>query len=91
MTACRSCGQPVWWAVAESSGGLMPLDPDPTDGGNVAVVGHDDQQGRPVVRVLSRALAEHPVLFTDPDLEPDVSLYLSHHVTCPNGDEWRRR
>lgn len=91
MTACRSCGRSIWWAVNEATGSLMPLDHDPTDQGNVALVGRCERTDRPMVRVLHRALAQHPVLFTDPELEEDRPLWLSHHATCPNGVEWRQR
>jgi hypothetical protein len=36
---CRSCGKPVLWVEMLGSGKKNPLDPEPTDKGNVVLVG----------------------------------------------------
>jgi len=34
---CRSCGQPVIWAVTARQLRPIPVDPDPTPAGNIAL------------------------------------------------------
>lgn len=78
---CRgeSCGSPVLWArVADGTGNLMPLDPLPDENGNVEIIGKTPL-GRPHVRVHGT----RPLLHEGP-------LYMPHHATCPDVEEFRK-
>lgn len=79
---CRSCNAPVLWVAVGPQGerSRMPLDPDPTDDGNVRLEGRFTPSGAEAATVLGPLEAE---------LEDE--LYLSHFATCPDADEWRRR
>lgn len=76
-STCRSCGAPIVWAVTKN-GRPMPVDPDPTAGGNLLLVLDPDPREPP--------LARHP-LTTD---VPPFVLHLSHFATCPNAAEHRK-
>jgi hypothetical protein len=80
VSACRSCGQPIRWAITRNDR-RMPLDPEPHPDGNVQIVAHDD--GRDLVSVLvGRA--------RDDCVAAAVPLYRSHFQTCPHADQHRR-
>jgi hypothetical protein len=71
MSRCRSCNALITWCVT-AAGVRMPVDAEPSPGGNVVVSGT-------LARVLRKGeVAEGP-------------LYRSHHSTCPQGRQWRRR
>lgn len=81
MTACRSCGAPIVWAIAAGSSRRIPLDADPTDDGNLIVVRHRwDGPDRtiPIVHVV------------DEDAGTDGLRFRSHFATCPDAKSWRR-
>ena len=83
---CRSCGAPIWWAHT-TAGRLIPVDSEPTPGGNVVATGRQtihDTSGNPVTRPEVRV--EEPGMFPD-----DRLRYVAHFATCPNADEWRKR
>lgn len=84
VSTCRSCGARIVWTKTEASGGLMPVDAAPAEGGNVLFTGVEastmDGGTIPVARVEAG-----PPLFDDG--EP---RYLSHFATCPDADDWRR-
>ncbi len=71
--ACRSCGAPILFART-GAGKLLPIDPDPHDNGNVALVG-DDRCA--VLTVEARRAHKGP-------------LYRSHFVTCSSAAAWRK-
>jgi hypothetical protein len=78
--ACRSCKAPVRWAVGPN-GNLMILDADPSARGNV--------------RLETVAAGEHqiPRAVIVPKASRDEyagQLYLVHHATCPDADQWRK-
>jgi hypothetical protein len=76
MTACRSCGAPVLWAVT-AEGKRMPVDAEPTPAGNLVV----DQTAQPwTVRVVP----------PDDLLAGDPPRYLPHWATCPHANEHRK-
>jgi hypothetical protein len=76
MSACRSCGAPVLWAVT-AEGKRMPVDAEPAPAGNLIV----DQTARPwTVRVVP----------PDDLLIGDPPRYLSHFATCPHANEHRK-
>ncbi|MET9303213.1 hypothetical protein ABZX66_28220 [Micromonospora aurantiaca] len=73
---CRTCPATVIWAVTER-GKTMPVDAEPTAGGNVQLV---EQYGQLTAVVVPAKRA-----FGRKDLRT------SHFVTCPQADQWRRR
>ncbi len=80
------CGATFVWAITEQVR-PMPLDPLPVAEGNVEVLGRArlvDHIRRPLVRV--RKKSDAPSLLDEP-----VLLYVSHFVTCPDADSFRRR
>lgn len=90
MTRCRACRAPILWAETRA-GKRMPLDPRPTDQGNILLVDtaldadlYDCKIGQAVVLSEPAALAERST-------RPDVSLYTSHFATCPSADRFRQR
>jgi hypothetical protein len=80
---CKSCNEPVRWAIHATTGRRMPLDPEATPDGNIAVVGWDDTTGgmpTPIVKVNA------------PEGEPVTEYrYVSHFATCPDAAAHRRR
>lgn len=73
MSTCRTCGAPMVWART-AKGKRIPLDPEPTPGGNVVYV--DDE----TVAVLGRGAAA----------QYQGSRYVSHWVTCASPPPRRR-
>jgi len=73
---CRSCRRPVLW-VRTTAGRPMPLDPEPTEAGNVLLEGG-------VPRQLTAAEVAG---LSDAD---ERERYLPHHATCPQGRAWRK-
>jgi hypothetical protein len=67
----------VWWAIT-TAGKRMPMDPAPTDAGNMIIVDRD--QPAPIVKALRPREA----------VAPDVPRYVSHFATCPNSRAHRR-
>jgi hypothetical protein len=82
MTACRSCGAPILWAVT-TGGKPIPLDAEPDAGGNVLMTG---------ARVgTARGFAPEVRVEAGPPLFPDDSpRFMPHHATCPQADRWRK-
>jgi hypothetical protein len=82
VSACRSCGKPIEWAVTQL-GRRMPLDHGLHPDGRVAVVGATEN-GTPLVVTLGvDDLALVRELGTP-------KLRRSHFQTCPDADRWRR-
>lgn len=73
MSACRSCGASVRWAVT-SANKKMPVDVAPVVDGNLVI----EREGpTPEVRYLAA------------DEETEKDRYVSHFATCPQAKEWR--
>lgn len=70
---CRSCGAPMRWAVT-TAGKRMPLDPQPSDRGNV----HVDDDGTATVLGPLEVQAH------------DGPLYVPHFATCDDPDRFRK-
>lgn len=89
---CRSCGAPIIWALTETDQRAMPLDAEPTDGGNVVVVGLavTARGAQPVARILGGA---HPDLFGGLTRPGDTGgpYYRAHFASCPDAAGWRHR
>lgn len=68
------------WTITAAKGRRMPLDPDPVPDGNVWIV-EEPEHHPPVVGVaLQRS-----------DIPADVETYVSHFVSCPAADQFRKR
>jgi hypothetical protein len=73
---CASCHADIVWART-TSGAAMPVDAEPTRGANVRLRWENSDARAEVVKA---ALAFG-----------STGLHLSHFVTCPKADQWRRR
>lgn len=89
---CRSCHAAIWFGLT-AKGKRMPMDPAPSDSGNVVLDrleqamdqlagANEDGPGKaePHVRVLRKGEV----------VDPDVPRYTSHFATCPKADRHRR-
>jgi hypothetical protein len=75
---CASCRAPVLWATNVTSGRRNPIDPRPTEGGNVKLtVGP-----AALVYEVPPAGERHKLAGT---------LHISHFVTCPNATSHRKK
>lgn len=83
MARCRSCDAPVLWAIVRKGGKRIPLDPDPVDNGNIAIIGErEDQYGKsPLVEYRA----------TDPLPGMSEPKYVTHFATCPNAQQHRKK
>lgn len=82
MSHCRSCGAPLRWAKTLNDKAI-PLDAEPSSAGNIVLTERTDPAA-PLARVLAGAdLFDARAVGTE--------LWLSHYVTCPDSDKWRRR
>lgn len=75
---CASCGADIIWAVTVRAR-TMPVDAKPAKGGNVQLE-HRGEGATPLARILSVSKQ-----FGVKD------LCMSHFVTCPDRDTWRRK
>lgn len=84
ISKCRSCGQPIIWAIMKKSGKKNPLDAHPVETGNVIL--YDDLSGGPekYAEVLSKE--ELAVKHADGEL-----LHVSHFATCSKAASHRRK
>jgi len=85
MSACKSCGAEVRWAVSESTNKRMPLDYRPSLDGNIALRDGEDPFGDRYARVIGN----REVL--DQMRAEGASLYTSHFATCPNAKQHRSK
>lgn len=70
--SCRACGQQIRWARTRG-GGKIPLDPVPSDSGNVVVVGD-----------LATVLGDHEkALAYAQRSQADETTFYPHHASCP--------
>jgi hypothetical protein len=79
VSVCSSCGAQIEW-VTTTNGKRMPIDADPSPGGNLVMTGQN-RRGAPEVAYLRRG---------DPELPIGTSRWVSHFATCPNSKEHRR-
>ncbi|QSE94168.1 hypothetical protein JWS13_39005 [Rhodococcus pseudokoreensis] len=76
---CRSCRAPIVWAKTRLK--LIPLDPEPSVHGTVAV-NHQDGVLHAIVITKGQRRALNAA---------GRSLYLAHFVSCPHAGDWRKR
>lgn len=96
MNTCRSCRAPLLWVLNDHTGRVQPLDAAPTEDGNIVLT------GRQRVSAGGEEFPEAHVLQGD-DLDDTLERpapyreaagrgrYSSHHATCPQADQWRRK
>lgn len=72
---CRSCDAPIIWARSATTDSLMPLNAEPVEGGNIAIV-----DGKAVVKKGD--------LFEESIQGP---FYVSRSATCPNAKKYRKK
>jgi hypothetical protein len=73
---CRSCGAVIIWAETEK-GKSIPIDPTPTEDGNIRLVVREQPQS-PIAIVV-----------TKPE-NRDTDMFKSHFATCPNASKHRK-
>ena len=86
---CRSCGEPVVWAVWPTSGRPAPFDHEPVPDGNV-LLEHRALGEPPNARVVTRE--ERVQLERQHATHDDgpLLLFKSHFATCANADAHRK-
>lgn len=72
---CSACGARILWARSASTGRAMPLDPMPSERGNITLA--QGPRGETIARVVPRA-------------DGGPGLYVSHFATCPEAARFRR-
>lgn len=93
---CRSCGHPLCWATTEN-GQSIPLIAD----ANGEPVAHEDTglagrlQEVPADAIPGDLFGDKPdglivaALGKGQDADPDLPIWLTHFVNCPEAEEWR--
>ncbi|MDX2624679.1 hypothetical protein PV356_35255 [Streptomyces sp. WI03-5b] len=71
LTRCRRCGAPICWALTSANGRRQPIDAEPTEAGNLAVMQAAD--GVLYVRAVTAAR---------PEIRPGEWQAMPHHATC---------
>jgi hypothetical protein len=79
ISYCRSCREPIFWAVT-SNGRRMPVDPLPVPSGNVLIASGTRSFEAYVLGATAASGA----------LEQGVALHFSHFTTCPQASDHRR-
>jgi hypothetical protein len=80
MTACRSCGAKIFFALT-TKGKRMPLDNDPVADGNLVIEASPEGLGEmPLVRPYDAGV----------DGET-VRRFVSHFSSCPSASRWREK
>ncbi len=81
---CRSCHQPIIWAITDRTGRPMPVDAEPPLSGGTVALRPRGPDERPLAHVLTaRELATTGFGRRD--------LRTSHLARCPQADKWRTR
>lgn len=86
ISACRSCGQNIVWAVWHSSGRKMPVDASRDPGGDLILYTESfDSRGEPREPYkCKRAEPEERELLGN-------TLWVSHFATCPHAAAHRQQ
>lgn len=71
ITRCRRCAAAICWALTTANGRRQPIDAEPTEAGNLAVMQGPD--GVLYVRSVTAAR---------PDIRPGEWKGMPHHATC---------
>lgn len=89
MSACRSCGAPIWWARA-SSDRRIPMDVNPAADGNVVVATGEGDVLDGAELDEARRSGQSYVVVVGPGMAPGIPRWRTHFSTCPNAAEHRR-
>jgi hypothetical protein len=83
--ACRSCGAAIIWVKTET-GKAIPLDAEPTEGGNIiiSVLGDGVEVAHVETVIETKARLACPI-------PAGRTAFLSHFATCPEAKKWRRK
>lgn len=82
---CSACRKPVMWPRSVATGDLMPVDAEPTPGGNVLCRRSDDDPRRLVCDVIGRKATRAAMA------EDGWPMWVHHRLSCPKADEWARQ
>lgn len=80
MAECRSCGADVTWTVTANAKRML-VDSEPVPNGNVQLY-HAPEGLKATVLAGERLNAARIA---------GAQLHLSHHASCPQGKEWRKK
>lgn len=89
MANCRSCGAPIWWARSRADRRL-PIDQDPTPGGNLVVATAEGDVLDGAELDEARAGGQSYVVVVAEGMAPGVPRWVTHFATCPNAKAHRR-
>ncbi len=78
LRPCRSCNTDIYLLLNVSTGRWMPVEADPSPGGNIRVDVY--RQTAEVLAGAALAGARHEA----------AELHLAHHINCPAADRHRR-
>jgi hypothetical protein len=81
---CRSCGEPIWWAMTEAAK-LMPVDGLPSEDGTLFVFIPTD----PTVHLRAVHMNAKTPEVADAHRE-HRPRFKSHFATCPNAGQHRK-
>lgn len=73
--ACRSCKAPILWAISSKTGNRIPINEAPPEPGKGNVM-------------LDAPLSPGPP--TARYVTPGEGSHVTHFVTCPDADSWRK-
>lgn len=74
LTTCRSCGAPIFWAIADAK--RKPINAEPSADGNVRVA--PDR----------RRCVTHPRIEAENLRGKGWRLHTNHFATCPQARQW---
>jgi hypothetical protein len=83
--ACRSCGAAIIWVKTET-GKAIPLDAEPTEGGNIII----NVLGGGIEVAHVETVTETKARFDCPIPAGRVA-FVSHFATCPQANTWRKK
>lgn len=98
MSACRSCGTPIWWARTTKDR-RIPIDVEavPVGAGNLIVVTDTilaTEQGEPIgladIAVV-KASGQGYVISIATHMVPEAPRWRTHFATCPQANQHRKR
>lgn len=74
---CRTCKQPIRWAVTTDHR-RIPIDPEPADDGNLRLMYAQGERYPTALVIPAHQRAQYP------------ELYRTHFAICPDADQHRR-